>query len=601
MARFHLSFDNELHRKATQVCKKADLVSYHTESNSDYSLTTYSKRQIDSENFVSFDSGDWIACVGTIASDGKLGHQALVKLYDAVTKLGVEEGRNKVIGHYAVILKLDNTILMFTDPQGTINLYYSADAPVLFTNSLYLAGKCLAPQVNPMGIIEKAIELSETGEQTMFEGVHRLFGDELLSVDTGDFDIKKTKLNVSTSVLVGGTPSIEKVLSEYKSRVNSVFAQLPNYEGVGLHTTGGLDTRTVLAALLNQGIRPILMYGSGNSRLTNTKTNDLRIARQISQNFDLPLQTLDWSGTQPYSESALRSQLRTFGFNYRLYGGSHRFHDEMEAEYDWSPRLQLGGYSPAFTNMKLWEMHDRMKSTKELIDHYLHRYSSSKQFVYSQKYRSMIDDRVQTALHHSSQVPPVGMSMDEFIQARLFLYIRPEANFLNFMNQFTYYIAPFLTKQLYDPLLTMPLTYRQRDHFQFRLINELKSSVLEIPVFSGVKPAIIDTDRFVMRRPYKSKIASASLELGKKLIPEFLYPIVRPLHSRSTVDKTDDLRINRQVRIRDEQYLLNHEFLGEFFTGFNKLGLRRLDNLFKLVYAVDQIDGASYLKIRDRS
>jgi len=172
--------------------------------------------------------------------------------------------------------------------------------------------------------------------------------------------------------------------------------------------------------LLNQGIRPILMYGSGNSRLTNTKTNDLRIARQISQKFDLPLHTLDWSGTQPYSESALRSQLRTFGFNYCIYGGSHRFHDEMEAEYDWSPRLQLGGYSPAFTNMKLWEMHNRRKSTKELIDHYLHPYSSTKQFVYSQKYRSIIVDRVQTALHHSSQVPPVGMSMDEFIQARLF-------------------------------------------------------------------------------------------------------------------------------------------------------------------------------------
>lgn len=594
MARLHFTCDEDLHDKATDLCKNAGLDLYYTNISSDYFISTYKKRSVDSRNFVAFDSGDWIACVGTIASDGQLGHHALVDLYDAVTEVGVKDGRKNVVGHYGVILSHDDTISIFTDPQGAISLYYSVNKPIFISNSLHLMGGSLIPKVNQMGLLEKAIELGETGEQTMFKGVHRLFGDEILYVDMESGHYNKCKLNLQMSALSDGFSNIHQAVSRYKSRVQSVFEQLPNGGSIGLFTTGGLDTRTVLAALLNQGIQPVLTYGIGNSGLTNTKVDDLRIAHLICEKFDLPFQKMDWSGNQPYSEGTLRSQFHRYGFSYRAYGGSHGFFDTMDSKHDDIPQLLLGGYSPAFTNMKLWEMQARNYSMDELINHYMHRFTESNQFAYSQQYHSYIHDGVQTALNHAPMNLSQIMPYHSFVQGRLFLYIRPEANFLNIMNQFTYYIAPFLTKQLYDPLLTMPLAYRKQDEFQLRLTHTLETTALDVPIFSGVKPTIIDKDKFIMKRPVKTQLADSTLELGKKSIPKFLYPFMRQLHSILTKDVGDDIHINKQVRSRDEEYLLDHDYFKGVFLGFDMLDLRRLNSLFRLVFAAEEIINTLY-------
>jgi hypothetical protein len=186
------------------------------------------------------------------------------------------------------------------------------------------------------------------------------------------------------------------------------------------------------------------------------------------------------------------------------------------------------------------------------------------------------------------------MPYHSFVQARLFLYIRPEANFLNIMNQFTYYIAPFLTKQLYDPLLTVPLTYRKQDEFQLRLIHTLESTALDVPIFSGVKPAIINKNKFIIKRPVKMQLTESTLELGKKSTPEFLYPFIRQLYSILTKDEGDDIHINEQVRSRDEEYLLDHDYFKGFFSGFNMLDLRRLNSLFRLVFAAEEISNTPH-------
>jgi hypothetical protein len=112
------------------------------------------------------------------------------------------------------------------------------------------------------------------------------------------------------------------------------------------------------------------------------------------------------------------------------------------------------------------------------------------------------------------------------VKAKLFLYVRAESRFLNFVNEFGPYIAPFLMKRLHDPLLSVPLEFRAKDEFQLRLIHSLAPSLVEIPLHSGWGPAQIDRASFSLvrektqpRRSLVRRVAGAALpSIGRKLI-----------------------------------------------------------------------------------
>ena len=126
------------------------------------------------------------------------------------------------------------------------------------------------------------------------------------------------------------------------------FEQIAEYCGLHRLEVQGIADGEVAVGI--QGLDPI-----GNSQLTWTSTEDLMAAKSLAKMLSLPLHIMDWSGRQPHSASKMEQLLDQYGFKYHTYGSSDGLLRELEGGIPSYPILHLGGYSPAFTNMKLWE------------------------------------------------------------------------------------------------------------------------------------------------------------------------------------------------------------------------------------------------------
>lgn len=267
-----------------------------------------------------------------------------------------------------------------------------------------------------------------------------------------------------------------------------------------------------------------LMYGVGNTKLSDYDLGDLDVVQQIAKRYHLPFQELDWAGTQPYEERKLQELFRIYDFKYEIYGAPDSFLRTFNGEIFSYPQLFMGGYSPAFTNSKPWEWPKKSYHFDDLIATAMQTskgpIENNECIADVESYKAAFSTEVKIALDRAGFVfPASGVSLETFVRAKLFLYIRAESRFLNFVNEFGHYIAPFLMKRLYDPLVSIPFQFRANDEFQLRLIHALTPSLVEIPLFSGWSPAHVDVKTFrlvrdsqmVKRRSFARRAASRVL------------------------------------------------------------------------------------------
>lgn len=374
--------------------------------------------------------------------------------------------------------------------------------------------------------------------------------------------------------------SIERVVEEVHSEVQRVFKELAKIQSIGLSATGGLDTRTILAALLDQQVKPQLLYGVGNSKITNTKRTDLKIVRQLADGFDLEFYQMDWSGNHPYSEESLEKLFRTYGFKYEVYGSSQSLLSELEGGISPYPTLFLGGFSPGFTNKNIWESSKKYISFDYLIENMMKDVIHSQSFNSTEKYMRFVNDAATTALSHSDvDFKTKENSLDSFVNARLFLYIRSESRILNFFNEFGHYIAPFLMKRLNDLLINMSTGFRQDNKFQLRLIDSLYSETLNYDVFSGTKPMSIDTSNYLAKEPVKYKLEGGLVDLVGKVLPSQAKPRAKRIYRRVKQDPDDELSINEKIREFEGQTVMSNSLVTSYLESPDELTLRDLNRL----------------------
>jgi len=593
MARWHLTGGGETDRRAARVCESAGLDPSGSGSGPGYEVRAYGKRAIDATNFVDVGENDWICSAGTILSDGELGEAPLREMYRRLSNGGVSEARSSVIGHYAVAAKRGDTVTVFTDPRGAFRLYYTADGPPLaVSNSLHVVAASLPSlPVEPIRVIEDAFQQTiSTGEDTFYDGVKRLFGSQVLTVDLPGGDLSVAERQIPGDGGWAEAASITGAVERYRSEVRDVFGQLAGIDSVALNATGGLDTRTVLAAVLDAGISPQLIYGVGNSGLTNTKREDLEAGLELAETLDLPYYRMDWSDDHPHDRETLKELFERHGFMFSKYGAPRSMLAELDGGISPYPRLQLGGYSPAFTNKRLWETDRGGYSFEELVEHYVHDAVDDDAFECAERYREDIAGEVRTALEHSSiEYPDEGASLEAFVRARLFLYVRPAASPANLFNEFAYYLAPFLLKRLYEPLLSVPMEYRRGDEFQIRLVHRLHPDVFDAPVFTGRKPATIDLDSFTMRRPLPYRLRRGALGLAGRVLPEPVRPLARRAYRGLTSDPEDEPGIDDRIRESNGRDVRESPLTAACFSDVPDIGLVYLNNLSRYVFGIEEV------------
>jgi len=592
MARWHLTGGGETARRARAVCESAGLETSGSRSGPGYDVRAYGKRAIDATNFVDFGEDGWICSAGTVVSNGELGEAPLREIYRRLSSDGVSAARSGVIGHYAVAAKVGDTVTVFTDPMGAFRLYYAADAsPLVVSNSLHVVAESLPSlTVRPIRVVTDAFQQAiSTGEETFYEGVNRLFGSQVLTVGLTAGELSIDRLPTD-SYEVRNDISAEAVVDRYRSEVRDVFDHLVGIDSVALNATGGLDTRTVLAALLDRGIEPGLIYGVGNSNLTNTKRSDLEASLELAEALDLPHYRMDWSDDHPHDPGTLSELFERHGFLFSNYGTPRSLLRELEGGISPYPRLQLGGYSSAFS--KTWE---GKRETDEftfdaLVDHWVHDGVEDPAFECEESYRADTADQVRAALDHSPiDYPDRGASLETFLSAQLFLYNRAAADPANLFNEFTYYLAPFLVGRLHDPLMEVPMEYRTDAEFQIRLVHSLAPDLFEVPVFSMLEPRVIDLDSFTKDHPPSYRLRERLRNLAGTVIPGAVKPLVAGAYQRITADPDDETGIDDRIRASNARDVMEGPVTGACFSAVPDVGLPYLNNLQRFAFGVEAV------------
>ncbi len=558
MSRWHLTSTENADHLAQIACQRANLRSSGRIPDPTCHGQVYLKRVVATANLIKIkcEENDWMCSAGTIIYNGRVGEEALRDCYADFVTAGISAVQSKAIGHYALAIKHNNEISIFTDPQGALSLYYICAGSFWFvSNSLHVCASALPDRkVETTKLLVATLATSLPGEDTFYSGVKRLFGSQVIRIaaDGGPFRVER--IPKLPRVLSWNFPSIQEAIDQYKQEVRAVFRELAAVGPIGLFGTGGMDSRTILAGLLDQRAAVQLLYGMGNSRLTDYDSSDLNVARSVAKFYNLPFQQLDWSGHQPYSEETLGALYRTYGFKYEIYGSPESFLRTFNGGNSPYPKLFLGGYSPAFTNAKPWERNQTSFTLEDLIADGMNypggTVENNQCIVDKSGYRSVIAAELKTGLRCAEiDYPDKGASLETFVKAKAFLYIRAESRFLNFANEFGHYIAPFLMERLYEPLLSVPLKYRQKDEFQLRLIHALAPGLVDIPLHSGWGPARIDRDTFRLIRESVDQKKSLVYRIAKAGLPSVLRKPLRSIYTRLRNKPTAAKPTNRDSAI----------------------------------------------------
>ncbi|RGN51047.1 hypothetical protein DXB60_23025 [Bacteroides fragilis] len=147
--------------------------------------------------------------------------------------------------------------------------------------------------LNVNGLLEFVYIGACVGSETLCKDIYRLSGNEYISINlqTSEFAIKEIAFEWRRPY-----DSYENSVSEVVANLSQTAKVLSNvYASTSICMTGGLDSRISLASFLSEGFKPTLLYGIGNSIITDTFKEDRDIVNKISDIFGLDLKLLDWS------------------------------------------------------------------------------------------------------------------------------------------------------------------------------------------------------------------------------------------------------------------------------------------------------------------
>lgn len=482
MSRLYVTSSRTRAKRAEKAC--SELSTSGSYEGKQCVARSYRKPSRKEESFLRVGQDSFLAIAGTAIYDGGLGEERKEEIYELFVEGGVGNVRSKILGHYVIAVKRKGELTLFTDPLGSFCLYYTqGNGSWIASNSLHAcAVSCDDLSLDATRLIATIYQSGLPADRTFYREIRRLFGSQVLRVDTAEGALHVEEHAPPTYSLPKQPSSVHEAVKQYGERVRSVFEKIAEVGEIGIMLTGGIDSRTVLAALLDQGSAPTVLAGTGDNSRRNSD-EDVRIAGNISDEFGLEFRKVDWSDQQPHSRKKIKNLFSKYGFKHEVYGSPSGLVNYIKGKNKKIPRIILGGYSPLFTKEKHWNDKKRYFSVKNVIEDYLKIEKYDRNLVDIKKYKKEIKKDILRKAEN--KVEESKISRMEYIEMRLELRVKRDARFARFVNEFTSYIDPFRTKRLYDPVKEMNPELRRKNKLQVGLIQRMKRRLTKIDVYSG--------------------------------------------------------------------------------------------------------------------
>lgn len=496
MAKFFITNIKTVSDNLQKIYTTAGFQNFEIKNIKNLYIYSSKKKRKPIDNFWCDGSGDLIIVVGTLTYKGSNKGEILTQLFDDIKTDNISDIRKKIIGNYIIAIRKHNIMTVFSDRYNIIPAYYWQDGEKFaITNSCWhLASATNSHEIDRATLIQETFLVAPVGRKTVFKKIKKLFGDSYIQITNDNFRI--AQLKISDEYLYVNELSFERIIEEYSNLVKSEFSNViySFKDGeFGLHQTGGLDNRTIFAAFMNHGVKPVTYYGVGNTTLTNTNVEDFKIVQDYRDRFQLNLKILDWSNHLENDILMWENQIYRYGFLQSIYGGSENFFAAYESNINDIPDFIEFGYYGEVLRQREWAYQRENSKEYYTLDEFLDGYLFDVGYggLFRDKFCSLFKKaREEIKNEYINELNEQGLLFEDVFHIDdwnkiEWTHMRNNNSIsCQLMNDFTSSIALFSTEKLHNYALNIPSRYLHNAKFQLALIETLNREVLEIPILS---------------------------------------------------------------------------------------------------------------------
>ena len=548
--------------------KEAGLTDCQVIENGNTFLAVYKKRVIRTENLLKFDNGDFVCAIGTIIYDELFEKEALKRMYMDFNG-DIPKFRERSIGNYNICIKKGRVFHFFTDKYNFLNLYYyNSNNRWFISNSL--ANVAIVKdklKVNEFALIEQCFFTDTIGTKTVFHGINKLYGNEIIKIEESSSILKFEKIPFFIKKWNLQNNTIDEIVSSYKTIVKKNVKTVGNIfnRNIRLQMTGGLDSRSIYSAFFSVGFKLKTMYGVGNSPLTNTKLFDLNFNKLFNKKYKSNLYLMDWKTDLFKDIKNWKKLFFKYGFQYTTYGGSKSIFKEYEGKIPDYPSLILTGDFGENLKLREWAQNKNKinLSLKEIVKEYYCERQKLNNTCYNNldSFKKYYEKRLLTYCTVLGINMINGINLDDFDLLRQINAKEADSYYMNMISEFSHSILFFGIPDLYEYPWSVPAELRRNQKFQMHLIKALIPEFIDLPIYSHSTHKLIRKDLSIItvKRNVEKKEVPI-LNLIKKYSK--LFDLLKNIYFRINPSKNDIIRkkmiklINKDL---NKYNILNHE------------------------------------------
>ncbi len=393
------------------------------------------------------------------------------------------------MGSFIQIKENTKKIEVKVDKFSTIPFYYIVIEKKLYgSTKLNLLLEKLPKSFKKKLNIEAAIEFLRTNtmiaDKTFIEGIKRVsFGHMLLFDKTsGNYQEKEYwKLPGDISY-----QSKKNILTELEnSFLNTIRLESEGSEKLGMHLSGGMDSRNIMGALLKLNT-PFTTYTYG------VKENlDVQVAKLLSEKLLLDSRFIEWDGVSSFKKNADLHFSLTDGMQSLIHGHGIEVHEIESKEVD---RILYGHFLDFFIQGHIYNKEFEGKKT-DRTDELLYQLFNGgpcsimkgdgvENEMFTKEYHGMFRNSIENEIRKLDyMIPEKRYDALYFIHhglRRLMPQVQSGAQYLDFR-------LPGLKEDYFNIAWAVPGKYRKDRKLQEELLRRLHAGMMELPIVKDNK------------------------------------------------------------------------------------------------------------------
>ena len=482
-------------------------------------IIVYDKLNVHVSNFVKIDDSA-IFCNGTFVYKNMIGEDALRALYIDFRNNDrkIDFVRRDCFGSYFVVIKEKNSTTAFTDESGTYAIFYYADdkGDYLVTNTYYHVASQTGQKLNVLANIEEQLEFCLIDNETPFENVYRLLGNEAIIINNDGFNIERVEQNHYCLQNL----DFDKVAVEIKDAIVSNTEKMKLFsENPIIFMTGGVDSRLSLASYLAASMSPTLCSWGGSHIKMHTKDQDVEVSKEIAEVKKLQFIEMDLSEDNPYSITDIsREQFEKYGEWATIYGNNKKWFAFFEKRDDCFYEFGYFGET-----IKGWELLDRISKKYLTAEEFCILYTGRQSYFFDSqskidlnKYRERIHNKIKKIIS-IYEMDPKKLSKEDCMVLYFTYRLHADTKCCNFANIFGFCAPVLAHKPVADLINQCPYVYKQHDKINLYITKLIDQKLLDVQYFTHGKYMILDKDTLTLNYLKSDLRKQRLIEFSKKL------------------------------------------------------------------------------------